>query len=279
MGTVLLAMFAGTGNLLLDKYILAKQKMKLGDYIPLLFAFLAIITFATLPWLGSINVTLASSQQYIFYFVLMIMLAIIWNIFYYQGLQSESMVEFEMILMLTPLVTALMASLFYPEEYNPAIFGATMVGSIALFLSHIKKHHFQFNKYAIHLVLAVFLMAMEAMVQKELLNIYSPALLYAVRVTFLAFFFFIYYRPVMAHVHRQHFNLVFWTAILSVISMVGKFYGYQQIGITFTTLIFLLVPILSSWADALINKTPIRRRTVIAFTIILCCVLYAVLLR
>jgi len=174
-------------------------------------------------------------------------------------------------------VTVLMAAVFYPEEYNPAVFWVTIIAALALIFSHLKKKHLQFDKYAIHLVLAVFLTGMEVMVQKELLNIYSPAALYALRAAIVALFFTIYYRPVVAHIHRQQFNLVFWTALLGAASMIGKFYGYQQMGITFTTLIFLLVPILSSWIDARINKTPVRRRTVIAFTIIICCVLYAVL--
>lgn len=275
---VLLSVLTNTGNILLDKLLLTKQKMKLGDYIPLLFVFLFLVTAVTLPWTGAIDVTLASSQQYIFYFILMVLLAIIWNMFYYEGLKRESILEFELIMVLTPLVTVLMAILFYPEEFNPAVFGAALIGSATLFISHIRKSHFEFNKYAIHLVLAVVLMAMETMVQKELLTIYSPALLYTIRTALLALFFGIYFKPSMDKVTNQQFGLVFWTAILGAVGMVGKFYGYNEIGITFTTLILLLVPVLASWYDARINQTPIKKRSVLAMVIILCCVAYATIL-
>lgn len=279
MAPIIISVFANTANVLLDKFILAKQRMKVRDYIPLLFAFLFLITFASLliPGLGAINLILASNQQFIFYFILMILLAIIWNIFYYQGLQEERLVEFELILMLTPLVTVLMVTLFFPEEFKAPVFGAALVGSLTLFLSHLRKHHFEFDKYAIQLVLAVVLIAMETMVQKELLNIYSPALLYAARTGLLALFFAIYYRPNAHHFHRPEFRLVFWSAFLGSVGMVTKFYGFQTLGVTYTTLLLLLVPVLVAWSDARVNKTPVSHRTLLAFVIILGCVIYATL--
>ncbi len=277
MNGVLIAVLTSTGNVLLDKFILAKRKMAIGHYIPLLFAFLFLVTLVTLPWLGAINPILAGNQQYIFYFILMVLLAIIWNIFYYQGLQHESMIEFEMIVMLAPLAIILLASLFYPEEFNGTIFGAALIGALALIFSRIKKHHFRFDTYAIHLVLAVFLIAMEAMVQKELLSIYSPALLYALRTAVIALFFGMYYRPKIHEIQSRDYKLVFTTALLGAAAMILTFYGYQALGVTYTTLILLLVPVLTSFVDAWINNTSISRRTVLAFFVILACVVYVVI--
>lgn len=272
----LLSALASAGNVLLDKFVLAKQRMKVSDYIPLLFVFLFLVTFLTLPWLGGVNEVLMFSQQYIFYFVLMVLLAVIWNIFYYQGLQKEKIIEFEMIILLTPLATVLLAALFFPEEFDPPVFWAAVIASLALLFSHLRKHHFEFDKYSLHLLLAVVLMAMEAMVQKELLYIYAPATLYALRTGLLALFFGLYYRPIMAHVNDHSFRLVFATAFLGAVYMVTKFYGFQQIGVTFTTLVLLVTPVITSWADAKLNGTPVKRRTILAFVVILLCVLYAI---
>src|SRR6185369_2948742 len=95
------------------------------------------VTFMVMPWFGSVNVLLATNQQYVFYVILMILLAIMWNIFYYQGLKKEKIIEFEMILLLTPLATVLMAALFFPEEFNPPVFWASLIASLALILSHV----------------------------------------------------------------------------------------------------------------------------------------------
>ncbi len=275
MFVVLLSVLANVGNVLIDKYVLATRRMRLSDYIPLVFVFLFFVTFLTLPWLGSVYLSLARTQQYMFYFILMVMLAIMWNIFYYEGLQKERIIEFELILLVTPLMTILMASLFFPEEFNIRVFAASLVAALALLASHLRKHHFAFNRYAIHLLLAVVLMAMEAMVQKELLDIYSPAALYAIRAAFLALFFTIYYRPKISHVHDHDFRAVLMTAVLGAFFMVTKFYGYRQVGITYTTLILLLSPILTSWLDAQLHNSPVKRRTVVAFIVIILCVAYA----
>jgi drug/metabolite transporter (DMT)-like permease len=272
---VLISTLSQAGNVLLDRIVLSKRQMHLGQYIPLIFVFLFLSTFITLPWLGSVNLALAFNQQYIFYFVLMILLAIIWNIFSYQGLQKEKMVEYEMIMMLTPIVTIMMASLFFPEEFNLPIFLAGVVGSIALVASHLKDHHLQFSKYAVHLVLAVILMAMEAMVQKELLQVYSPATLYAIRTGILALFFTIYYRPNLHEVNDLDFRIVLGSGVLGAVHFVLKLYGFNEIGVTFTTLILLLVPVIVTWVDSQVNKVQIRRRTLVAFVIILACVAYA----
>lgn len=277
MGVVLLSVLMNSGNILLDKLVLSRRRLSLQNYIPLLFVFLFFVTAAFLPWAGSANLSLAFSQQYIFYFMLMVLLAIIWNIFYYQGLQKEKLIEFEMILLLTPLMTILLAGLFFPEELNWRVFTAAIIGAVALFLSHLRKHHFAFDKYAIHLILAAFLIAVETMVQKELLSVYSPALLYAVRTGILAIFFSIYYRPQIAKIDNTTYQLVFATAVCGTLSMVTRFYGFQVAGITFTTLVLLLVPIITSWLDAKFNKTPVKRRTVLAFIVILLCVIYATL--
>lgn len=277
MFAAILAAVSGIGNILIDKALLTGQKMKISNYLPLLFLFLFLIVLVTLPWTGAVNMLLATSQQYIFYFILMIMLAIIWNVFYYQGLQKHKLIEFEMIMLLTPLVTVLMATLFFPEEYSRPVFLAAIIGSLILFLSHLRKHHFQFDKYGINLLLAVVLISMETMVQNELLRIYSPALLYALRTAFLAGFFVLYFRPKMHEVSNQQFNIVFLTAILGVITMVSRFYGFQMIGVTFTTLVLLLVPVVTSWVDAKLNKSPIRHRTLVAFTAIIICVIYALI--
>lgn len=277
MIAALLAVIANTGNILLDKSLLSRQRMAIHNYIPLVFVFLFFVTLLTLPWTGSINSAVATDQQYIFYFVLMILLALIWNIFYYQGLQREKIMEFEMTMLLTPLATIILATLFFPEEFNGPVFASAIIGSLALFATHLRKHHLHLDKYEIHLILAVFLMAMETMVQRELLEVYSPALLYAIRTGVLAAFFALYYKPNMHAVTNRQFNTVFLIAVMGALGMVSKFYGYQTIGITFTTLLLLLVPILSSWIDTRVNKTRVKKRTVVAFVVILMCVVYGVL--
>lgn len=275
MFVVLMSMLAWTGSVLMDKFILSTRKISIKDHIPLTFGFLFLLTFITLPWLGSIDVSLIGNRMYLFYLVLMIVLGIMWNIFYYQGLQKERMVEFEMIMLTLPLVTVLLATLFFPEEYKWQVFIAAIVGGVTLLLTHLRKYHFQFDKYAIHLLLAVFLMAMESMVINELLQVFSPAMLYAIRTGALALFFTIYYQPKVHTIPNFDYKLILASSALGAFHMISKFYGYEYLGITYTTLALLLAPVLIAFLDAKMNNQPIRRRTVLAFAVILGCVIYA----
>lgn len=272
---VFISALANSANILLDKLVLSRQKMTLQNYIPLLFAFLFLATLITVPWLGGVDTVLAWNQQYIFYFVLMVLLAIMWNIFYYQGLQKEKLVEFEMIILLTPLATVILSALFFPEEFNGPVFLAALLGGLTLFLSHVERHHFQFDRYAIHLLLAVILMAMEAMVQKELLLVYSPVMLYLIRTAVLAIFFTIYYRPKLHEIKDVQFKLVAASGALGALYFVTRLYGFQEYGVVFTTLVLLLGPVVVSLFDTKINGTPVKRRTILAFIVILGCVAYA----
>lgn len=277
MFVVLMSALSWTGSVLLDKFLLSTRKISIKDHIPLTFGFLFFLTLLTLPWLGSVNPVFFGNRMYLFYLVLMVLLAIMWNIFYYQGLQRTKMVEFEMIMMTVPLVTVLMAAVFFPEEYQPNVFIAALVGGAILLLTHIRKHHFDFNKYAIQLLLAVVLMAMESMVINELLQVFSPALLYAIRTGVLTLFFTIYYQPKVHSVSNYDYKIILASSALGTFHMITRFYGYQVLGITFTTLVLLLSPIIITWLDAKMNNQPPRRRTVIAFTGILLCVIYATL--
>lgn len=275
MFIVLIAALAFTANVLLDKYILSKRRVHLKNYIPVLFAFLFFFSLLTLPWLGGYNEILAANRTYIFYMVLMVLLAIIWNIFYYQGIQKEKMVEFQLIVTLAPLTTIFLATFFFPEEFSLPVFIAAAIGGLALLLSHLKKHHFEFDKYAIHLVLAVILMAMEVMVQRELLLVYSPATLYAIRTGIMVLFFTIYYRPQIHEIADYDFRFVVASAALGTLFSIARFTGFQQVGVTFTTLLLLITPVLVAWIDAKMYNSRVQRRTIIAFIVIVACVIYA----
>jgi drug/metabolite transporter (DMT)-like permease len=275
MFIALLSALAATGNILLDKFALSTRKVALKEHLPLSFGFLFLLTFISLPWLGGVEQTLLGNRMYMFYIILMVLLAIMWNIFYYQGLQRERMVEFEMIVLTLPLVTVVMAAVFFPEEFRWPVFAASLVGGITLLVSHLRKRHLEFDKYAIHLLLAVVLMAMESMVINELLQVFSPATLYAIRTAMLAVFFTIYYRPKVHSIPNFDYTLILASSAFGAFSMVAKFYGYQILGITYTTLMLLLVPVLVTWFDAKVNKQPIRRRTLVAFVVIMICVVYA----
>jgi len=99
-----IATLSQVGGVLIDKIVLTRRQVSLRVFVPLLFLFLFLFSMVLFPFLGTISSQIFS-PYYIVIFILMIATAIVWNIFYYRGLQQEKMNEFELIIMFQPLFT------------------------------------------------------------------------------------------------------------------------------------------------------------------------------
>lgn len=230
------------GGVVSDKIILGKYKVPVMRFIPLLFIFLSVITALFLPTWGSTNFALLAQWHYIGLFVLMIVVAVTWNIFYYQGIQKENLAEFELIMMFVPLATVMLAEIFLPEERSVSTFIVGIVSSLALIASRFRRHHIEISRAARRTMLAMFLIAFESIVIKQLLLVFSPVSLYFVRTTVIAVIFIILYKPKLLEMTREAFALTILSAIFGVMQMVMKFYGFQNLGVVETTIVLLLGP-------------------------------------
>src|SRR5690606_16147418 len=70
-------------------------------------------------------------------------------------------------------------------------------------------------------------------------------------------------------------GLLLVTNLLTSVAWVSLSFGYQYLGIIFTTLIFSLQPLLVYGASALVLRERISRKKVIAFFIVLCVITWA----
>lgn len=268
------AAVADAVSVIIDKIALGKQRLPLKHFIPLLFIFLFILTSILVPFLGGIDYEMAIQEKYLFFFGLMIALAVTWNIFYYQSIQKEKLHEHEMIIMLFPAVTILLASILLPGEYDRRIFIASMAAAGALAVSRLEGGHFKFNQYSINLVVAVMLMATEILIIKELLKVYSPVSLYALRTGVLGLFFILYYRPKLKDTPRESVLYVLASAGLGALFMILRFYGYKDLGVVHTTLILIMSPFLVYLASAKFFGEKIKLRAKVAAIIIMICITY-----
>lgn len=268
------AAIANAGGIIIDKVLLGKRRMAVHVFIPVLFLFLFVFTALLVPLLGRVDSDLALQPSYLFLFVLMIVLSITWNVFYYQSIQKEKLYEHELIIMLEPLMTILLASVFFPEDLDMRILGIAIVAGVALFVSRLERDHFAFDRYSLNLMLAVMLMALESIIIKELLSVYSPVSLYAFRTGFIFLFFLIYYRPRLAMVSATNLWWVMGSSLLGVIYMILRFYGYRDLGIVHTTLILIISPVLVYIASSSLFNERVRIKTVVSGLIILSSIIY-----
>jgi drug/metabolite transporter (DMT)-like permease len=272
-----LAALANGLETVVDKIAISKKRVPLRQFIPFLFLYLFFFTALVTPFFGAINFDLLLSPQFLFLFLVMILLAITWNIFYYESLGKEDQYEFETIIILTPLVTIALSWLFFPETWDVRIGLAAIIAALALVGSHFEKHHLKISHYSLNLMVAVLLMATEDVIITELLRdrVFSPVGLYVIRTFILFSFFFAYYRPNVASMNRKNLNIIGLSGLLGAMFMVLKFYGYRNFGIPYTALITVAAPMTIYVVSAFSLRERMKIKVIIAAVIIASAIIYA----
>ncbi len=275
MFEVIIASFGYAGAILCDKVVLSKYKVPVMRFLPLMFLFLAAITAPFLLRWGTFpDYSALLTPFYISIFILMIVVAIIWNILYARGIQKEDLHEFELIMLLTPLVTVIFATIFLPAERNWEIFIPGLIAAIALLATRFRSHHVRIGAVAWRTILAMILMSFESILIKELLNVFSPVTLYFIRTLFIAAAFAILYRPKILSINRDAFAMIILSAMFGVTQMVLKFIGFKSLGVIETTMILVLGPILVYGASAALFKEKLYKRDLFAAVTVVLCILY-----
>jgi hypothetical protein len=204
----------------------------------------------------------------------MIVVAVIWNILYSQGIQKEDLHEFELIMLLAPLMTIIFATLFLPSERQWGVMIPAVIATFALLATRFKKHHVKIGRTAWRTMLAMVLLSFESILIKELLAVFSPVTLYFVRTSVIALVFVIMYRPKLLQMPRNAFALAILSAVFGVVQMVLKFYGFQSVGVIETTMILVLGPFLVYIASSAFFKERIFKRDIAAAAVVILCILY-----
>lgn len=271
---VIIASIGYAGGVVADKIVLSKYRVPVMRFIPLLFIWLAVVTAVFLSRWGHVDYELLKSVRYIVLFVVMIAVACTWNILYYQGIQKEDLHEFELIMLLSPLATIMLATIFLPSERDWGIFIPGVIASSALIATRFRKHHVSIGKTAWRTILAMVLISIESILIKELLSAFSPVALYFVRTITIGIVFVILYRPKLFALPGMAYALTIISAIFGVVQMVLKFYGFQNLGVTETMMILVLGPFLVYGASAVIMKEKIYKRDIFAALVVVLCILY-----
>lgn len=272
-----IATVAYGANLIVDKFGLSKRHITLRHYVPYLFLYLFFFSAVASPFLGYVNWNLLLAPQFIFLFLVLILLAIVWNIFYYESLKKEKLLEFESIVMFVPFTTIALSWIFFPETWQLKVGVAGLLGGATLVWSHWDRHHLRFDHYSLNLLVAVLLMATEDIIATELLRdqVISPVSLYALRTFILFAFFFAYYRPRVEKVDARSLNVVGLSGFLGAVFMVFKYYGYQTVGIPFTALVTIAAPISAYVGSAVVIHERQKPKVIIATAIIAITIVYA----
>ncbi len=258
-----------------DKWLLTRERLSIGTLLSIGFLLIAGITLTLTPFLGAIDWDLALLPNSLFLLFIMVILATAWNVLYYQGLQKQKVHDHELMMMLAPVLTILLAAVFYQEELDMRVFWLAIIASLTLLFAKGQKEHFFLNQNSYNTFLAVVLLSAETIVIRELLYSYTPVALYSVRTIILAVFFMLYYRPRSSQISIRHWWMVAGSALLGVILMLTRYYSFAETGIIYTMLVLVISPMIVYFASWEMLHEKIRPRILIAAVVILTCVTLA----
>lgn len=274
---MLFALFSALANVFattISKLVLTKQKLSVMSFQIWTFFWLALLTAGLLPFLGVGHIQSLWQMPHLFYLVVMIVLAVIWNYFTYACLQKKELAEFQLITVMQPLITILLSMIIFSDERNERVLIATVIAGISLILSHFERWRLESPRLTIPLLLGIILSSVENLYIKELLSVINPATLYFVRTAFVALIFFLAAPAAIRQINRQQLWSTVMIGAFAVATMVLSFYGYQVIGVAKTNIIFLLSPITLTLVSVYLLKERIKKRKIVAFIIIILCILY-----
>jgi drug/metabolite transporter (DMT)-like permease len=265
------------GGMILEKKILRKTNIDYKNYT--VFGFLAII-LVMLPltyFFWNIKPE-AYLLKNIILFIFVIISALIANLLAFYSLKNVKLTELEPIRLMQPLFTILLAIIFFNSERHWTIVILALVASSALVISHIRKSHLKYDKYAISMLLSSLFFGIELVASKPLLPYYSSFTFYFVRCLFIFIITWCVFKTSIKVLDRKKELMIFAVAIMWVIYRILLYYGYSLYGVVFTTILFILTPIFIFIFARIFLKEKLTLRNIITAIIIVLCVALAIMI-
>jgi drug/metabolite transporter (DMT)-like permease len=277
----ILGAIALAGGTIFEREMLKKKGMDIKKYQTLEFLGIVIVMIPLIYFFWKLN-SQALELKNILIFVGVVISAIIANLFTFYSMKGEKINNLEPAKMLEPLFTILLAILFSfffqgIYEKNTKIIIPALIAGLALILSHVKREHLKFNKYFLAAIVGSFFFALELIISRLILDLYSPVTFYFLRCSAILLISFIIFRPKLSNLGTKLKLKMLLIGAIWVIYRVAIYYGYLKIGVISTTLIFMLAPIFIYTFAKIFLREKINARNIIASIIILACVLYAIL--
>lgn len=266
-----------TGTIL-EKKVLKNKYLNYKNYT--VYEFLAIlVVMLTFIWFVWDLKPEALTIKNIIIFAFVILIATLANLFIFYSLKREKITEFEPIWVMQPLFTILLAFMLYGSERNWGIFFLALIASLSLVLSHIEKHHLKFDKYIIAALIGSFLFAVELVASKPLLPYYSPFSFYFIRCFFIFAITFLIYRPNFKNIGKTNTIMILIIGLIWALYRAIIYYGYESVGIIFTTIIFILSPVLMFIFAVVFLKEKPTWKQIISTIVIVVCVALAIMIK
>ena len=264
----------------IDKKII-KSRINFRNYIVYIFLSIVIFSLPLVFFFWSVSPEALELKNLII-FMIIVIISIFANFFVFYSLTREDLSEIQPIRLTTPLFIILLSFIFsfffsvYENERNYSIIILSLIASISLIVAHTKRDHLYFNKYALSAVIGSFFVAFELVLSKFLLNYYNPITLYFLRSLWILIITWAVFHRKLSSIKGKTKFLILLLGIMAVFMRVILYYGYQKLGIVFTTTIFVSSSIFIYIFAWIYLKEKVTLRQIISSIIILICVIGAI---
>lgn len=256
------------------------------------------INFQTFHILGFLAIVLILAPLMIFFWqvdssaftgpnlatlILVIVFSTLANLFAYYSIKHEKISNLEPARAMEPLFVILL-SIVFSFMFGTALYQRSLhliipaiIAGLALVVSHVRKHHLDFNKAFLCAIAGSFFFGLELIVSRLILDLYNPLTFYFFRCAGVLVLSLIFLKPKIKEISKDGKFLVqmlaigtIWVAYRFII-----YYGYVNLGVVSTTLTIMLGPALIYFFAWILLKEKLEWRNVIAGIIVLACVVYA----
>lgn len=250
------------------KWILRETKIELRTLLPLQFILLFLFSSLLVPFFGRIDSEFFS-LRYLILFGIMVVVAAVYNLFWTSAFRRQSLHDFELIDLLVPVFTILLAALVFFDEREPIKLALALFAAGAFFVTHIRRHHINFKQADRWFLFAIFLIAAEVILAKPLLTLLSPVSLYALRTGIIAVFFVFLFRPRFDRIHSFVITQMIVNSLFFVAYRVLRLASVETVGIVTTEMLLLTAPIFLTIGSSFVMKERWNLRNGLAFIIIM----------
>ncbi|MBI2631834.1 DMT family transporter [Candidatus Pacearchaeota archaeon] len=263
--------FLEAAGMILEKKVLRNKRINYKNYTVYEFLAIVLVMIPILFFTWKIG-SGAFSTKNILIFSFVILVSVIANLLIFFSLKRENVTEFESVWVAQPLFTIILAFILFQSERKISLAIFAFVASIALLISHIEKHHLKFDKYIIAAILGSFLFSVELIASNLILKYYNPFTFYFIRSFFIFLITFAMFRPSGNELKNK--SLLTTILIIGLIWALYRaiiYYGYQTLGVIFTTTIFILSPVLIFlFAIIFLKEKPTKKQVLSTLIITLC---------
>jgi len=267
----------------IQKKVLRKHNVDNKNYI--VYGFLSII-LVMLPFIYFFwNVQpQATTPLNLTILLAIVILSILANLLIIYSFKKEDISEIEPIRLMQPLFTILIAFILsfyfqiYVNEKNTSVLILSLIASITLVWAHIEKKHLSFNKYDCAAILGGLLFAIELAISKFILEYYNSFTFYFIRCLFIFIISWLIFHQKLNKLKTKTKLMIFTGGITWTIYRVIMYYGYQTLGIVFTTMLFILAPIFIYLFAWMFLKEKIQWKQIISSIIIVACIVTAIVI-